>query len=227
MDFISQQKLHKQTYVLGLNHMSDWSDEEYNSILGLLPDEVTPQEASQDANEAMIKRHKGDRPVDDPSRPFVLATDSDSMDEQNATEGRRMLIGGRNNKAKIETPVPQDLSGGLFSGEVNWKKSVPPVVTKIKDQGMCGSGYAMAVTAALEAAQAFQSRSEAISLSTQQVMDCSSDAARSYKNAGCSGGYLDQTINYIHDNTVFDADTMPYKGKDKKCDDSRRGLDAK
>lgn len=95
---------------------------------------------------------------------------------------------------------------------MNWKKSNPSVVTKVKDQGKCGSSYAMAVTAAVEAAQAFDTACEAISLSAQQVMDCSSDYIRG-GNVGCEGGYLEKTFEYVKSHTIFDADTMPYKGK--------------
>ena len=38
---IKDQELHGSSYILSLNHMADWSEEEYFQILGVVPDDVT------------------------------------------------------------------------------------------------------------------------------------------------------------------------------------------
>ena len=85
----------------------------------------------------------------------------------------------------------------------------------------------MAVTAALESAQAFDTNCEAISLSSQQVMDCTSDFERNYGNTGCAGGYLEQTIRYVKERTIYDESTIPYKGENRLCNDERKNRNAK
>jgi hypothetical protein len=39
---ITKQSLLQQDYILGLNHMSDWTTEEYFTTLGLLPEGEYP-----------------------------------------------------------------------------------------------------------------------------------------------------------------------------------------
>lgn len=41
LDVIQNQDIGKQSYILGLNHMSDWSDYEYLSALGLFSEEMS------------------------------------------------------------------------------------------------------------------------------------------------------------------------------------------
>ena len=44
VDVIGDRRWTTPNYVLGLNHMSDWSDEEYNNMLGLVPDGDFPEQ---------------------------------------------------------------------------------------------------------------------------------------------------------------------------------------
>ena len=42
LNLIGNQSLLHQSYVMGLNHMSDWSTEEYYKVLGLIPEGKLP-----------------------------------------------------------------------------------------------------------------------------------------------------------------------------------------
>ena len=61
-----------QSWMLGLNHMSDWSHSEYEKMLGLLPDDATFEEAVTDSAESLTKR---DKPKEDSEShsPVVMA----------------------------------------------------------------------------------------------------------------------------------------------------------
>ena len=60
-------------------------------------------------------------------------------------------------------------------------------VTPVKDQGDCGGCYAFATIGATEAAH-FKATGELVSLSEQEIVDCSMD----YGNKACWGGVMDR-----------------------------------
>ena len=65
----------------------------------------------------------------------------------------------------------------------------------MKDQGDCGSCWAFSATGALEG-QHFRRKESLVSLSEQQLMDCSWP----YDNYGCDGGKVDRAFDYVGNN---------------------------
>jgi hypothetical protein len=93
-----------------------------------------------------------------------------------------------------------------------------PIIGPVKDQGQCGSCYAFAFITLLEAQSAFQN-GQSVSMSEQQIVDCSPE------DSGCDGGYMDSSFNYIQSyNWYVDSEsTYPYVAVANNCSATTTG----
>jgi len=101
-----------------------------------------------------------------------------------------------------------DLSHVKVADSLDWRTQ--GAVTPIKDQGQCGSCWAFSATGSAEGAW-FLKKSSLVSLSEQQLVDCST------ANAGCDGGLMDYAFEWIISNGITDEASYPYKAVDGKC----------
>ncbi|KAH9245967.1 hypothetical protein BASA81_016508 [Batrachochytrium salamandrivorans] len=95
---------------------------------------------------------------------------------------------------------------------IDWRER--GAVTPVKNQGQCGSCWAFATVAALEAHH-FIHTGKRLILSEQQLVDCS----RAYGNMGCHGGWPASALQYIVESKsgLVQADQYPYEAKDGQC----------
>ncbi|EFA77003.1 hypothetical protein PPL_09755 [Heterostelium album PN500] len=123
--------------------------------------------------------------------------------------------------------------GGLLTGSskssssslstlmaVDWRAALPGV----KNQGSCGSSYAFASLAPLEASLV-RKGGQRVSLSEQEIVDCTKNSYFTYQklidgkgNSGCNGGWMTGVYDYIkRAGGVSEESSYPYNGVVQKC----------
>ncbi|EGR30544.1 papain family cysteine protease, putative [Ichthyophthirius multifiliis] len=92
-------------------------------------------------------------------------------------------------------------------------------VTKVKNQGQCGSCWAFSTTGSVESALILAGKqSKSVDLSEQELVDCSTN----YGNDGCDGGLMDYGFQYIIEKGLAQESEYPYTATDGSCQDTSK-----
>jgi len=106
---------------------------------------------------------------------------------------------------------PQPLSADVPD---SWDWRNKGAVTPVADQLQCGSSPYWAAVGAIEGAHVISGQGSLVSLSVQQIIDCSLN----YDNYGCDGGFMNTSLEYVRDNKGIDTNaSYPYTGIDGNC----------
>jgi len=121
--------------------------------------------------------------------------------EDTEADERRRLNFGDPARRHIPSRSLKDLPDA-----VDWEKAGG--VTRVKDQGSCGSCYSFATIAALEGAW-FVQTGQLIDMSNQQVVDCTYQQGPDPQNLGCGGGYMSTSFKHMKEG-VCNWNSYPY-----------------
>lgn len=137
---------------------------------------------------------------------------SDRTDEE-----RSALFGwkhqGRSAAASLlqETRGNGQMSDDSFSVQKDWRLNA---TEEVKDQGSCGSSWAVATINMLEAHWEINHPANPVKFAIQDIVDCVDNPEHCGGTGGCEGGTVELAMEYIQGNNLNTAVGNRYLGKD-------------
>ena len=94
--------------------------------------------------------------------------------------------------------------------KIDWREK--GVISRVKNQGACGSCWAFSTTGSFEAAWAI-AHNESVEFSESELVDCSGR----YGNQGCNGGLMSNAYDYIKASKLALESDYPYRPVTGQC----------
>lgn len=119
---------------------------------------------------------------------------------------------------KLFDPSPCNRQGSNNNYQdvnIDYRKFYPPV----KDQGLCGSCWTFSCIGGIEGLYNSKHNlsEKPVSLSEQELMDCSYNLSEYNYVAGCDGGEHNEGYKYVMDHKISHEEDYPYLAIDEDC----------
>jgi len=95
---------------------------------------------------------------------------------------------------------------------------------KVRDQGSCGSCWAVATMSALEAHHEIYNK-EPRTFSAQQIIECTLNPRACGGTGGCEGATVELGMDYVLKNGLATEEQHPYHGQDSSCSAEKKKKD--
>lgn len=108
---------------------------------------------------------------------------------------------------------PQGMKAAALPSKLDWRSyNGGSYVTPVRDQGLCGSCWAFAATAAMESKllMAYNTPGDDLNLAEQIMVSCSSAG-------NCGGGYIDWASSFLRDIGTPLEECFPYSASNDNC----------
>jgi len=103
--------------------------------------------------------------------------------------------------------------------DIDWRTK--GVVTKVKNQGGCGSCWAFAATETIESGVAIAT-GKLLTLSEQNMVSCTKNPRHCGGTGGCQGATAELGIDYVAQKGISDESTYPYRGITGTCKETTK-----
>jgi len=101
--------------------------------------------------------------------------------------------------------------------EKDWSTSSLVSMSYAKDQGHCGSCWAIASETVLEAHHELYSNGDHKIFSTQQIVDCTPNPRHCGGDGGCKGATSELAMDWVLKHGIGESKEDPYTQQDTKC----------